>query len=259
MRDTLVQTRKRRMRMRKKITILTLAGITMFTASATEAAGKYEELQFTDGGTISGKVLLGNSKVESETFPITKDHVSCGTGTRTVEWVRANGDALLDVVVYLENVNAGKPFPDESKSITVDQKGCHFVPYLHVMANGGDARAINSDANWHSVHIYEMVKGKRRTLFNFSQPQSSVGITKQIKLRRGKVMKYECDAHDYMFAWVFVARNPYYAVVDDNGEFKITGVPAGSYVVKSWHGRLGEQELNAEVKADGKADLTFSY
>ena len=243
----------------KKLIILTLAGIAMFTANATEAAGQYEEIQFTDGGTITGKVLLGTAKVESETFPITKDHTSCGTGERTVEWVRANGDALLDVVVYLENVDAGKPFPDETKSIVVDQKECYFKPYIQVMANGADVQALNSDANWHSVHIYEMVKGKRRTLFNFSQPQSTVGITKQIKLRRGKALKFECDAHEYMHAWVFAARNPYYAVVDDNGAFEITGVPAGSYVVKSWHGRLGEQELNVKVESDGRAEVIFSY
>ncbi len=245
--------------MKKLIIFINLTGIAMLTINAAQAARKYEEIQVTDGGTISGKVLLGNAKVESETFPITKDHVSCGTGTRTVEWVRTNGDALLDVVVYLENMDAGKPFPDESKSIIVDQVNCHFKPYLQVMANGADVTAVNSDANWHSVHIYGMVKDKRRTLYNYSQPQSIVGITKQIKLRRGNALKFECDAHDYMHAWVFVTRNPYYAVVDKNGTFTITDVPPGTYAVKSWHGRLGEQELTVEIEADGNTDLTFSY
>ena len=62
-----------------------------------------------------------------------------------------------------------------------------------------------------------------------------------------------------MHGWVFVARNPYYAVVDKNGTFTITDVPPGTYTVKSWHGRLGEQELTVEIEADGNTDLTFSY
>mgnify|MGYP001558173431 CR=1 FL=1 len=245
--------------MRTQITILTLVATVMLTSSATKAAGKYEEIQVTNGGTISGKVLLGSAKVESETFPITKDHVSCGTGTRDVDWVRANGDALLDVVVYLEDVDAGKAFPKEDWSIVVDQKNCYFKPYLQTMANGADVLALNSDANWHSVHIYEIIKDKRRTLYNFSQPQSPLGISKQIKLRQGNVLKFECDAHNYMHGWVYVASNPYYAVVDDNGMFTITDVPPGDYVIKSWHGRLGEQESNVGVKANDNSAVTFSY
>ena len=245
--------------MRTQITILlTLVATVMLTSSVTKAAGKYEEIQVTDGGTISGKVLLGSAKVESETFPITKDHVSCGTGTRDVDWVRANGDALLDVVVYLEDVAAGKAFPKEAWSIVVDQKKCHFTPYLQAMANGADVLALNSDANWHSVHIYEIIKDKRRTLYNFSQPQSALGISKQIKLRQSNILKFECDAHNYMHGWVFAANNPYYAVVDDNGMFTITDVPPGNYVIKSWHGRLGEQESNVEVKANDNSAVTFS-
>ena len=245
--------------MKKLIIFIKLTGIALLTINAVQAARMYEEIQVTDGGTISGKVLLGNAEVESETFPITKDHKSCGTGTRTVEWVRASGDALLDVVVYLDKVDAGKPYPDELKSIVVGQKNCRFTPYLQVMANGADVLVRNSDANWHSVHIYGIIKDKRRTLFNFSQPQSTVGITKQIKLRRGNALKFECESHEYMHGWVFVARNPYYAVVDKNGTFTITDVPPGNFRGKSWHGRLGEQELTVGIEADGNTDLTFSY
>ena len=245
--------------MRKLFTILTLTGIAMFAASAAKGARQYEEIQVTNGGAISGKVLLGNAKAESETIPITKDHHSCGTGTRIVEWVRANGDALLDVVVYLENVAVGKLFSEKSKAVVVDQVNCHFTPYLQVMANGGEVKALNSDPAWHSVHIYEIIKEKRRTLFNYSQPQSRMGITNQIKLRQGLALKFECDSHEFMHGWIFVARNPYYAVVDEHGAFTITDVPPGSYVVKSWHGRLGEQELTAEVKAGDNTAVTFSY
>ena len=48
-------------------------------------------------------------------------------------------------------------------------------------------------------------------------------------------------------------------VVDENGAFSIDGVPPGTYVLKSWHGRLGEQEMEIEVAADGTVDVSFAY
>ncbi|MFQ5973075.1 MAG: hypothetical protein ACE5Q3_12145 [Alphaproteobacteria bacterium] len=222
-------------------------------------AQSYKEVEVSDGGAISGKVLAGAAKAEAQTFTITKDPDVCGTGARTVEWVRVNGDALLDVVVYIEEIDAGKPFAAEAVQGTVDQTGCLYTPYLSVMANGGELSVVNSDGVLHNVHTYELIKKVRRTVVNVSQPEGSDPVVKTIKLRRGVAMKVECDVHDFMHAWVFAAQNPYYAVADENGEFTITDVPPGTYVVKSWHGRLGEQETTIEVKAGETAAAEFTY
>ena len=243
----------------ERLAVLVVAMVLAVTVSATQ----YQAREVKSFGAISGKVLLGNAKAESETIPITKDHHSCGTGTRTVEWVRANGDALLDVVVYLENVEAGKPFPKETVAIVVDQKNCRFTPYFQVIANGGEITVLNPDPVLHNIHAYELFpiennKTLRRTIFNVSLPSLETYV-KKVSLRRGRALKLECNAHEFMHGWIFVARNPYYAVVDEHGAFTITDVPPGSYVVKSWHGRLGEQELTVEVKADGNTAVTFSY
>ena len=243
----------------KRLAVLVITTVLTTIASATQ----YEVREIKSYGTISGKVLLGNANVESETFLITKDHESCGTGTRTVEWVRASGDALLDVVVYLDKVEAGKPFLKEAEAIVVDQKNCRFTPYLQVMANGGEIKVLNPDPVLHNVRAFELFptannKTMRRTIFNVSLPDFDT-YAKKVSLRRGRALKLECSAHSTMHAWVFLARNPYYAVVDKNGTFTITDVPPGNYVVKSWHGRLGEQELTVEVKADVNAEVNFSY
>lgn len=245
--------------MKAFLSVATLACAALLLPHAAAAGQKYEETEVTDGGTISGKVLLGTAEVETETYKVINDFVSCGTGTRTFDWVRANGDALLDAVVYLEDVEAGKPFPEEAKNIVMDQKDCDFTPRIQVLANGGEILTINSDEVWHSVHTYELINGMRRTISNVSQPQSVVGFTKRIRLRRGKVVKFECDAHAYMHGWVFVAENPYYAIVDDEGAFSITDVPPGKYVVKSWHGRLDEREATVEVAPGAEVELTFAY
>ena len=244
----------------RKLPIAILALATMMSfASGADAAKKYKEVDVANGGTITGKVLLGGAKVESQFFTISKNPEVCGHGSRTVEWVRANGEALLDTVVYLEKVTEGKPFEASSKNIVMDQKGCRFLPFIQVMINGGQLEAKNSDPVLHNIHTYELIKKARRTVMNVSQPDRSNVVDKKVKLRKGVAMKIECDAHDFMHAWVFVARNPYYALVDDNGAFTITGVPPGKYVIKAWHGRLGEQETTVDVGAGGTFEANFSY
>ncbi len=241
----------------------TFKGLAIFLAVAALAGGaeaaKYKEVEVKDGGTISGKVEVDGAKAETEGFLISKDPEVCGTGERQINWVRVKGKALLDAVVYLEKVDAGKAFPAEAKKIMLDQKKCEFLPYLHVMANGGQLEAVNSDPVTHNIHTYELIGRARRSVINVSQSEQGNKITKKIRLRKGVAMKVECDVHNFMHSFVFVAKNPYYAVVDDKGAFTIADVPPGKYVVKSWHGRLGEKEMSVEVGAGGKAEANFMY
>ena len=222
-------------------------------------AAKYKEAAVSNSGTVKGKVNLGGAQVLVETFTISKNPEVCGTGTREVTFVRTNGGGLLDAVVYLDKVKEGKAFPEETKKIKIDQQKCAFVPYLSVMRNQGELEAVNSDPVLHNIHTYELIGRARRTVVNVSQPDQGNVVTKKIKLRKGAGMKVECDAHDFMHAFVFVARNPYYAVVNDSGEFEIKDVPPGKYKVKSWHGILGEQDATVEVSGGGTATVDFSY
>jgi len=228
-------------------------------AQPAAAAKKYKVVEVANGGTISGKVLAGDAKPEVQDFTISKNPEVCGTGTREVAWTRVKNGALLDSVVYLEKVKAGKPFAPEAMKIRIDQKGCEFLPYIQAMANGGKLEAVNDDPVLHNIHTYELIKKARRTVLNVSQPEQGNAFTKKIKLRRGTAMKIECDAHDFMHAWVFVAKNPYYAIVDDNGAFTIADVPPGKYVLKAWHGRLGETKTKIEVKPGGATEVTLSF
>jgi hypothetical protein len=236
-----------------------MAVLALVALSAGAQAAKYKEIEVTDGGTISGKVTVGEAKAEAEGFLISKDPEVCGTGERTVEWVRTNGGALLDAVVYLEKVDAGKAFPEESKTVMIDQKECTFIPYLSAMANQGKLEAVNSDSVTHNIHTYELIGRARRGVINVSQSEQGNKISKKIRLRKGVAMKVECDVHNFMHAFVFVAKNPYYAVVNDKGEFTIEGVPVGKYTIKSWHGRLGDQEAEVEVAAGRQAEANFAY
>ncbi len=48
-------------------------------------------------------------------------------------------------------------------------------------------------------------------------------------------LKFKCDVHPWMFAYVTVADSPYFAVSAKDGTFKIANVPAGKYTVEAAH------------------------
>lgn len=228
--------------------------------AGTAQAAKYKEIDVTDGGSISGSLSAGAAENESKTYTISKDPEICGEGTRDVSFVRVNDGKLQDAVVFLSKVDEGKAFAPELASLTLSQEGCEFKPFLGVMANTGDLTAVNSDNTLHNIHTYEQIGKARRTVMNVSQPNAGDEVTKAVKLRKGNGMKIECDAHDFMHSFVFVARNPYFAVVDEAGDFTIDDIPAGSYEVMVWHGFLGEIEGGTvEVTAGGDATVDLSY
>ncbi len=221
-------------------------------------AATYKEGSVTNGGSISGKVTFSGTDPAPKKYKVTKDNDTCGTGNREIDYVAVNNGALTNVVVYLDKVKEGKAFPAELTSSAIDQKGCEFKPFLQVMRNGSELAAINDDPVLHNIHTYEILGRAKKTVFNISQAKPGT-VKKKVKLKRGDVLKVECDAHDFMHSFVFAAKNPYFAIVDDSGSFTIGNVPPGKYTIKAWHGTLKGQKDKVEVSAGGSATVDFEF
>jgi hypothetical protein len=63
-----------------------------------------------------------------------------------------------------------------------------------------------------------------------------------------------------MHGWLVATPNPYFAVTDGSGSFKLTDVPAGSYTVEVWHEKLGKssQKVTVKAKEDAKANFELA-
>jgi hypothetical protein len=74
-----------------------------------------------------------------------------------------------------------------------------------------------------------------------------------------------CALHPDEHGFAFVADNPYAALTDNDGEFRLDQLPAGSYQVAAWYPPLvaGGQPLTAQasvtIPADGAATVTLSF
>jgi hypothetical protein len=236
-----------------------LALMMLGMASVAGAKG-YKAVDVTDGGSFVGTVSAGAAAADTRTYTISKDTAICGEGSREVPFVQVKDGMLMNAVVFLSDISEGKAMPEELMKLTITQEACEFSPALGVMANKGELTAVNSDATLHNIHTYEQIGKARRTVVNVSQPNAGDVVTKLIKLRRGNGMKIECDAHDFMHAFVYVAKNPYFAVVDESGHFAIGDIPAGEYQVMMWHGFLGEKKVGKiTVAANGEVSMDLSY
>ncbi|WP_275099048.1 carboxypeptidase regulatory-like domain-containing protein [Sedimenticola hydrogenitrophicus] len=242
--------------------LLSLSVATLCTLPLAAQSAAYKEAAVSGGGSITGKVKFAGKDESAKSYTISKDNDVCGNGSREIDFVRVKDGHLLDSVVYLDKVKEGKAFPAEVADATVTQKGCEFSPFLQVMRNENNLVAVNKDPVLHNIHTYELLTGSytgpKKTQSNVSQPEPNT-VTKQVALKKGPAMKIECDAHDFMHGFVFVAQNPYFAVVQEDGSFTIDNVPPGKYTIKAWHGLLKNQKGTVEVAANGTATVDFTF
>ena len=155
-----------------------------------------------------------------------------------------------------------KTYTPPAEPVDLDQVGCNYNPYVFGVMVGQKVRIKNSDAVMHNVHAMPKTDGNDE--FNFAEPsQGDVNETKWIDaIKKPEVMvKIKCDVHQWMFAYAAVRPDPYFAVSDADGNFKIKDVPPGKYTVTAYHlkahgAKPGEtQEVTV---ADGPATANFT-
>jgi hypothetical protein len=238
-----------------RLSVLVLAGLLAVPA----VGAAYEVGPVADGGSLAGRVLFKGAAPSPKRMLIAKNKEVCGEGQREIVEVAVRNGALGGAVVVIEGIAKGKAWPAAQQKPLLDQKGCVFTPPLLVVPKGGDVDILNSDPVLHNIHTYEIIGAARRTLFNFGQPNQGQRLTKPINVRRGEWVKVECDAHDFMHAWMFAAPSPYVAVTAEDGSFAIGDVPPGKYKVRALHPVLGVKEGEVTVAAKGKAEVTFTF
>jgi hypothetical protein len=210
-------------------------------------------------GSVSGTVFFASGESQQEMFLVNRDRGVCGPEMRTVEWVRASEGRLLDVIVFIDNISEGKAFAPQVETVVLDQKDCRFAPLIQVVQDGGSLVLANRDPVLHNAQAYEIIHSARRQVMNVLQEAGADPVVATVRVTRGYSIRIGCNAHEFMHAWLFVARNPYYSLVDERGDFRIDDLPAGHYRLRAWHPRLGLREVAATVSAGRDSRVTFDY
>jgi len=213
-------------------------------------------------GDITGKISLNGTPPPEQPIDAVAQNADCTkmhttpVKTRVYQVGAANG--LQGVVVTLKGVAAQSG--EAAAPVVLDQKGCEYWPYILAVQTGQKLTVKNSDPVMHNVHTLPAADLGNEGA-NKSQMAGAPDVNFTFK-KAEPFLKFSCDVHPWMIAYVTVVDNPYFAVTDKDGNFKITGVPAGKYTVQAAHRKANKDKpvtKEIEVKADGSvtADLTI--
>jgi len=218
-----------------------------FTAAALAAA-----TQMTFAGDITGVVKLTGTAPAEKTITPLKDDPQCGklqTETPTTHFYTVGaGGELADVIISVEGIS-GKSTGAGASAALLDQKGCTYVPQILAVQTGQKIIVKNSDPVLHNVHDQPAASpgnAERNEAQMSGAPDIAFSFTKPEMF-----LKFKCDVHPWMFAWVSVFDHPYYAVSGKDGSFKIANVPPGKYTIKAAHRKAGVVTQEVEVKDSG--------
>ena len=149
---------------------------------------------------------------------------------------------LRDVFVLMyEGRGAKKPekyHPSYAKKkdvkLTLDNLKCRFVPKATFARPGQTLVLKNSDNVGHNCRIATM--GHEHNVNIVKRNQVEVMLGEEDDRIPGEV---KCDIHQWMDAIILIRNNPYVAITDAEGKFKIENIPAGDWQFQFWHKRVG--------------------
>ena len=202
-----------------------------------------------DGGTISGTVKFKGTAPAPQKLDVSKDKEVCAKTPKLDQALVVNSGNLVNAVVTITDISKGKKI--ELKKVTLDQQGCEYHPRVQAFPAGTTLEILNPDGILHNVHSFS----KANSPFNMAQPKFKKSM--EVKIEKPEVIELKCDVHGWMHGWLVVTENPYFAVTDNSGSFKLTDVPAGTYSVEIWHEKLGKTSQKVTVKAKEDAKVSF--
>src|SRR5262245_57102762 len=179
-------------------------------ASAPPSAGGGKKVDAATAGSVSGKVVLTGTPPAVETIRMTTDPVCAQTGASVPSEsavVDANGGVQNAVVYVNDGLDPAYSFDVPTTSIVLDQQGCKYTPHVVGVRVGQPIDILNSDNTLHNVHAMPMTNQE----FNQGQPVKGFRMTKTFTAPEVMV-RFVCNVHGWMRAYVGVMSNPYFAV-----------------------------------------------
>jgi hypothetical protein len=224
----------------------------------------YEEITVTQGGTLTGRVVLRGTPPPARIFHLIFSpnlefcgKISDGKGNRLLKEFQVSDDGgLQDAVVAVVGVERGKPFSYAPK-IEIDT--CRIAPFVMPVRNRKPLSIVNQDPISHDIQGYTLKDDYTFAMFNKPMvPQSEVA--REVRFRNGHYLfRTQCGVHDFMQSWGLAVGNPYFAVTGADGRYAIADLPPGTYEVIAWHPHMRIQAERFTVAADGAAAVSFQF
>jgi plastocyanin len=158
---------------------------------------------------------------------------------------------LLPSVVYLESAPRGAFETSDGGHAVMDQRNETFVPHVLAITTGTTVDFPNSDRFYHNVFSLSKIA-------RFDLGRYAAGRSRPIRFDRPGIVRVFCDIHSHMNAFILVFSHPFFAMTNDDGRYRIEGVPPGTYNVVAWNEGTASDPRPVTVPDGGVAELDFT-
>jgi len=227
-------------------------------------ATAYQEIEVKNGGTLEGRAILTGPTPEPRVYHLVLfpnldlcAEVDTDPDMNRVlyDFIADDKKGLRDVVVTLEQVDAGKPF--NKKPINILSENCKFTPDVNIVRQGEGFLVDNQDAVMHNSQVYQAERGK--IILNIPIPAEEVSDGKVTFQKHYKIFQMICGMHEFMQTWGYRVQNPYYFKTGGDGSFKIDNIPPGTYKVNAWHYLMKFRSKTITIKPNSKVNVNFEF
>ena len=236
----------------------------LFVCALSAQVWAYQEIEVKNGGTIQGRTTMKGHTPSPRVFHLvlypnldmcaevdTDDEMN----RLLFDFVTDEKRGLRDVVVTLEHVNSGKPFPN--KPINILSENCKFTPEVNILPQGGTFFVDNQDAVMHNSQVYQSERGK--IILNIPIPAEEISDGKVMFKKHYRIFQMICGMHEFMQTWGYRVQNPYYYKTKIDGNYKIDSIPPGEYKVTAWHYLMKKQSKKIKISEGETIDLNFEF
>jgi len=236
----------------------------LMTFAFAQNSWSYQEIEVKNGGSIAGKVTLQGETPEPRVYHLVlfPNIDMCAEVDTDDEMNRVLLDfktdsnrGLRDVVVTLEQVEAGKPF--NKKPINILSENCKFFPDVNIVRQDEVFKVDNQDAVMHNSQVYQKERGKIIT--NLPVPPETVIEGKVTFMKDYKIFQMICGMHEFMQTWGFRVQNPYYHLTGNDGSYNLSNIPPGEYKLVAWHYLMKKEERMVKIEPNAKLNIDIEF
>ena len=171
--------------------------------------------------------------------------------SQTVQ-VGADG-ALMNTLVFVKDGVSGS-YTVPQTPVTLDQKGCVYIPHVIGMRAGQPLQILNSDPTLHNIHPLPAINAG----FNIGMPVQGMKQTRVFQ-KAEPVFHVKCDVHSWMSAYIATFTHPFFGVSNSQGSVELNNLPPGTFQIQAWHEKYGLQTQGVSLAAGETKQITFSY
>jgi plastocyanin len=160
--------------------------------------------------------------------------------TSDEEAIRMMGGGLAHAVVRV--IGNTPPAPPPTAPVSIEQRYCKFHPRVVVAQAGQTVQLRSADQALHRIEARSGGATVGGGPLALGTPPLEVTAP-----RAGETLRLACDTHTWMKAFVVATDNPWFAVTDRGGRYRVGGLPAGIYTVEVWHERYPARQISVRV------------